>query len=33
LTGNEEKLEGYNPGGTSCIHFFMCTPICFLCTL
>jgi len=33
LTGNEEKLEGYSPGGTSCIHFFTWTAICFLYTL
>jgi hypothetical protein len=32
LTGNEERIEGYSPGGTSCIHF-MCTAICFLCAV
>jgi hypothetical protein len=32
LTGNEEKLEGYIPGGTSFIHF-LCTAICVLCML
>ena len=38
LTGNEEKEEGYRPGETSCIHFFLChfcmfTAICFFCML
>jgi len=29
----EEKLERCSPGGTSCIHFFMYTAVCFLCML
>jgi len=33
LTGNEEKLVGYSPGGTSCIYFFTFATICFLCML